>query len=322
MQRGISPEFMRAMQEAEEAKQREREAAMSKQSNSTAIGLVDRFRPVIEAGIGSLDGHSSQVLEACCHGAFDELVEAEKAHEVCARCPGLQACEFLDGYRPAVTPFVDGSGFYVAQSACEYKQVEIRRLEFEGRTSQSRLPPRYRRCRFDTYQPNNATRKAMARCQEYAERFDEATERGLYLMGGVGGGKTHLAVATVQRVIDRGYKGRFLLVPEWLREIKQTFGQSSDEQRNVTQAFEFDGLLVVDDIGAEKPSDWVEEQMYLAINHRYTHLLPTIFTSNLGPVELESRLGERISSRILEMCDGVLVNADDYRKRGLGGAAS
>lgn len=261
------------------------------------------------------------VLEACCHGVYTELVEAAKAHEVCTRCPGLQACEFQGGYRPVVTPFVDGAGFYVAQEACHHKAVELRRAEFERRSSQSALPPRYRRCRFENYVADASSKSALTMCREYAERFGEGTERGLYLVGGVGGGKTHLAVSIVQRVIDRGFRGRFLLVPEWLREIKQAFGGSADEQRDVTAAFEFDGLLVVDDIGAERATDWVEEQLYLGVNYRYTHLLPTIFTSNDGPGELEKKLGKRTVSRIIEMCDAVPVAATDYRKRGLGGSA-
>lgn len=284
-------------------------------------GLVEQFRAVIEAGIGDLEKHNMQVLEACCHSVYPELVEAAKAHEVCARCPGLQACEFQNGYRPVVTPFVDGAGFYVAQEACRHKVVELRRADFERRSSQSGLPPRYRRCRFDNYVPDEKTRIALMMCQEYAERFSSDTERGLYLVGGVGGGKTHLAVAIVQRVIDRGFKGRFLLVPEWLREIRRAFGGTAEAQREVASAFEFDGLLVVDDIGAERATDWVEEQLYLGVNYRYTHLLPTIFTSNDGPGELEKKLGERTVSRIIEMCDAVLVQSVDYRKRRLEGSA-
>lgn len=315
MPKGVNPEFLKAMREAEQRQ-------VTPTTPTSRGGLIEEFRSVLEAGLGSLDGHSTQVLEACCHGVYSELVEAKKAQEVCSRCPGLEACEFQDGYRPVVTPFVDGAGFYVSRVACKYKAIEMNRVEFERRSSQSGLPPRYRRCRFEEFEAVRGTEAALRASQEYAERFDDDTERGLYLVGGVGSGKTHLAVATVQRVIDRGFKGRFLLVPDWLREIKRSFGGTSDEERSITGAFEFDGLLVVDDIGAERATDWVEEQLYLGVNYRYTHLLPTIFTSNEGPGQLEQRLGKRTVSRIIEMCDAVPVNAPDYRKRGLGGAAS
>lgn len=318
----LSPEFFKAMRDIE-ARQtlHGRHTAPSQNGSKTTRtedGLVERFRAVIEAGLGDISGYNRQVLEACCVGLYAELEEAARAHEVCARCPGLQACEFTRGYRPVVVPFVDNSGFYVARAACRYTKIEQRRAEFERRSVQSGLPPRYRRCRFETFEPVRGTEMALKACQDYAERFSAETERGLYLVGGVGSGKTHLAVATVQRIIDRGYQGRFLLVPEWLREVRQAFGASPDEQRALAEAFSFPGLLIVDDLGSEKATEWVEEQLYLGINHRYTHLLPTIFTSNLGPADLEARLGQRIVSRIIEMCDGVLVDAPDYRKRKLG----
>jgi DNA replication protein DnaC len=78
-----------------------------------------------------------------------------------------------------------------------------------------------------------------------------------------------------------------------------------------------DALVVLDDIGAEKPSDWVEEQLYALIDVRYRMMRSTIFTTNCTMKQLEVQIGSRSVSRIMEMCEGVKVGGEDWRKRGI-----
>jgi DNA replication protein DnaC len=75
-------------------------------------------------------------------------------------------------------------------------------------------------------------------------------------------------------------------------------------------------LLVLDDLGASKWTEWVEEITYRLINHRYEQCLPSIFTSNLVPAKLREALGERVASRLTEMCDRIVLKGDDRRKGG------
>jgi len=76
-----------------------------------------------------------------------------------------------------------------------------------------------------------------------------------------------------------------------------------------------DAVVILDDIGAEKPSDWVEEQLYALIDVRYRMLRSTIFSSNRSMRQLEAQIGSRSVSRIMEMCEGVRVGGEDWRKR-------
>jgi DNA replication protein DnaC len=76
-----------------------------------------------------------------------------------------------------------------------------------------------------------------------------------------------------------------------------------------------DDLVILDDIGAEKPSDWVAEQLYALIDVRYRMLRSTVFTTNCTMKQLESQIGIRSVSRIMEMCEGIKVEGEDWRKR-------
>src|SRR5690606_18368251 len=135
------------------------------------------------------------------------------------------------------------------------------------------------------------------RCQSYAAEFYPEQSHGLYIAGDVGTGKTHLATAILNAVLERGLHGRFIVVPDWLAELRRRFGRNIDSEDLWAQV-ETKHLLVMDDIGTEKPSEWVEEQIYLVVNYRYQHALPTIYTSNVGLDELRERLGARTVSRI------------------------
>jgi DNA replication protein DnaC len=75
-----------------------------------------------------------------------------------------------------------------------------------------------------------------------------------------------------------------------------------------------DALVILDDLGAEKPSDWVEEQLYALIDLRYRMERSTIFTTNCTLKQLENQIGSRLVSRIFEMCEGVKVEGRDWRK--------
>jgi DNA replication protein DnaC len=74
-------------------------------------------------------------------------------------------------------------------------------------------------------------------------------------------------------------------------------------------------LLMLDDLGAAKSSEWTEEINFRLINHRYENQLPTILTSNVLPGELMNRVGDRVASRLVEMCDRVVIKGSDRRKR-------
>lgn len=150
----------------------------------------------------------------------------------------------------------------------------------------------------------------------------EDVEESLYIWGPYGTGKTVLACLLACQCIDQNLtRVAFVTVPALLDEIRGTFNSDGvsrrREEADLTETVRTQGLLILDDLGAERPTEWVQERLFNIINHRYDQLLPTIFTSNLGIEELSGRLGERIAWRIVEMTRRIKlagVNLRDPRK--------
>lgn len=142
----------------------------------------------------------------------------------------------------------------------------------------------------------------------------------VYITGPRGVGKTHLVCAML---IDNGLLNpehttnvKFVFCTDLLREIKATFDPTANQtEEQVFQKYIDASVLVLDDLGAEKTTDWVLQTLYGIINHRYSHLLPTIITSNLSLGQLAQKLDERIVSRIAGMCTVFSFKGQDRRIR-------
>ena len=191
--------------------------------------------------------------------------------------------------------------------------------------TEARIPRRYHHCTlkdFATYD-NDTLEDALIRSRKLADQFP-VIERGLFFLGDPGVGKTHLAVAILRQVIlTRGARGIFYDTRDLLKLIRSTYNDSNkttelDVLRPVMEA----DLLVLDDLGAEKTSEWVEETLNLIVNTRYNERRATIFTSNypdLPPdsnpsvITLHDRIGFRMRSRLHEMCDFLDLEGADYR---------
>lgn len=195
----------------------------------------------------------------------------------------------------------------------------------------ARVPPRYGRCTLDNFvlYPNEKLIAALAHAKRFADAFP-AVQKGLCLIGPPGIGKTHIAVAVLKDVIrSKHVRGLFYDVRDLLRVIRSTYNPvvrtaEMDILRPVMDA----DLLVLDDLGAEKPSEWVEETMNLIVNTRYNERRPTIFTTNYEnlPDEadldtLKVRVGFRLHSRLHEMCEFLEYDGGDYRMMPSNGGA-
>jgi DNA replication protein DnaC len=200
---------------------------------------------------------------------------------------------------------------------CEKQETHFASKYVEKMLGQSMLSKRFFDRTFETFKVDKQNQVAYKKCLAYAETFKNHLKgEGLILIGGYGTGKTHLAIAVLHRVLESGIVGVFSTVPELLAEIRKNFNEGATDNELI-KLIKTTPFLIFDDMGTEKTTDWVQEQLFIIVNARYENMLPTVITSNCTIQELETKIGARTVSRIIEMCDGILLDGDDYRKNKL-----
>jgi DNA replication protein DnaC len=201
----------------------------------------------------------------------------------------------------------------------------VREKTADQRLRDARIPPRYQRCTLDNFvtYPNEELLRAVESAKRFSEVFP-AVQKGLMLIGPPGIGKTHIAVSVLRNAIARtAARGLYYDTRALLKDIRSTYNPLThtaemDVIRPVMEA----EILVLDDLGAERLTDWVEETMSLIVNTRYNERRPTIFTSNYEDIPAEEgemnslilRVGFRLHSRLKEMCEFLEYDGPDYRQ--------
>jgi DNA replication protein DnaC len=226
---------------------------------------------------------------------------APAAPKTCTRCNG-------SGWIP-----LDNDSLRVEPCSC---QGDLRRRQ---RISAAVIPRRYYHCRIANFHDRNTASliAAKRKVQEFVDVWPMLRDgRGLLLMGGCGAGKTHLAVAALLEIIQCGKPGRLLFSN--FQDLIQAIQASFDDDAATSKAellrplIETD-LLVLDELGSQKPTTFVQDILYYVINSRYNEERVTIFTTNYVD-ELSDRIGERLRSRLYEMTEEVrLTGVPDYR---------
>jgi len=275
--------------------------------------------------------HSARSAQDKRAGALQRKI---MAREDCALCRGT-------GWKLVARK--DGTPGNLAV-ACECGMEERAGVVME----RARIPKRYEHCDFESYvvdladgktwtaQHDQSLKNAKLTVQGFLGSYP-ATEKGLLLIGPSGVGKTHLAVAALKELVRRGYAGLFCDYRELLKEIQASYNPASEStEMGVLEPVRTTEVLVLDDLGASKPSDWVRDIVGIVLNARYNEKRTTIITTNYldaPPSEgeatrlpngklvaairedtLEQRIGTRIRSRLYEMCRSVEVYAPDFRR--------
>ena len=216
----------------------------------------------------------------------------------------------------------DGSGWILGPEdvarPCECRSRMVARARLRG--IDSVIPAKYRGVSFERPPVSQIDEFVVRRVRNYCERLDQmlAEGRGLWFFGGPGTGKTTLAMLISRTALEAGRSVAIYSLPKLLSRIRRTFDAEIGEQSyaDLFERLTTVDLLHLDDLGAEKQTEWVLEQLYALINERYERERSIVVTSNLEDDQLEIQLGTRIVSRLVEICgDPVLLFDEDRRVR-------
>lgn len=222
-----------------------------------------------------------------------------------------------------VCPLCYGSGMEFLEGGV--RPCQCRKIDSHSKLlTAARIPKRYENCSLNNFEPRNKSQReahwlSYKLTSEYTPAFDG---RGFLFMGTVGIGKTHLAVSILKSLTERGFDCLFYEFGGLLKEIQNSYNYVSQtsEWKVLSPVFNTE-ILVLDEIGASKPTDWVRDTMAHIINTRYNDKKLTIFTTNYldHPTNereetLEDRIGTRLRSRLYEMTKSIQMSGEDFRK--------
>ena len=257
----------------------------------------------------------------------------------------LENCTLCRGTGWKLVPRADGAAGKVAVPCdCGMQERAVRVME------RARIPKRYEHCDFESFETTSlvdgkkwtashgkSLQEAKVTVTGFVGAYPSSTEKGLLLMGPSGVGKTHLAVAALKELIKRGHAGLFCDYRELLKEIQASYNPASEStEMGILEPIRTAEILVLDDLGASKPSAWVLDIIGLVLNVRYNEKRVTILTTNyfdetaaasepparlpggqrvtVKEDTLADRIGARMRSRLFEMCRTVAMDAPDFRR--------
>jgi DNA replication protein DnaC len=204
-----------------------------------------------------------------------------------------------------------------------------------GPLARSRIPPRYEHCTLAIFEAGTPSqRAALERAMSYCAGYPFlGTDEGLGLLftGDNGVGKTHLAVAVLRELVEgKGARGQFWDFHELLREIRASYDpETATTELQVLEPVVEADVLLLDDLGAWKMTDWMNDTLFYILNSRYMARRPTILTTNYQDADREAvlaadplrrkeflveRIGQRLRSRLMEMCLVVPIVGPDWRR--------
>ena len=256
---------------------------------------------------------------------MDRIRQAEREDAICATCKGLPCKKAQNrNWQNVIKADPEKGRMEFYSRRCEYGEKERRQKSIERNFRLSKIPAKYIGKSFEDYETDKGNVDALKAAKEFAEKM----QRGLILYGKPGRGKTFLAAITAQEMLKNGKSVFFGDVPSLLEELKSNYSKQNDnrleeQMKDLAKA----DLVVLDDIGTEKPTEWAVNRLYLIVNERYNTNKPLIVTSNYSSKEIEERLnnptdaktagvtGSRIVSRLLEMCKILTIRGEDRRTK-------
>jgi DNA replication protein DnaC len=202
----------------------------------------------------------------------------------------------------------DGTGWILGPEdvarPCDCRERMIVRARLRGVASV--IPPRYRSVSFGQPPVTQMDDLVVKRVRDFCEQIDPMLDagRGLWFFGDAGTGKTTLAMLVSKYALEAGRSVAIYSLPKLLARIRRTYEAAAGEQSydQLFQRLTGVDLLHIDDLGAEQKTEWVLEQLYALINERYEAGRSLVVTTNQDEEELKQQIGERVVSRLAEVC--------------------
>src|SRR4051794_21426841 len=235
--------------------------------------------------------------------------------------PAIARSEPFRGQGPCPLGVCDGSGWILDDDSdearsCECRETRLRRGRNRGVASV--IPRKFQGVSFE--RPPVSTEiepMVVSYVRSWVDDMEAnlASGRGLWLMGDTGTGKTTLAMLVSKAALEDNRSVAIYSLPKLLARIRRTYDAEpgGDSYLSFFERLTSVDLLHVDDLGAEKRSDWVLEQLYALVNERYEAQRSILITTNLPHPELEEQIGSRTVSRLTQICDEVEVRGEDRR---------
>lgn len=223
-----------------------------------------------------------------------------------------------------------GIRFLLNNCSCEKKRREEEdKLQFEEKLAitkkakiekffkMSQLGERFRNISFQNWENREGTELVYKTCEDFVINFEQYRKTGesLLIYGNPGNGKTHLSAAMAGYLLKKGYSVIFQVVPDMLDKIRATYSSNQESEIEIVNSLISADLLILDDLGAQKLSEWNESKIYQIINARYAKKLPIVITANIPLLTFETYTGSRVWDRLLEICTIVENQGESYRKK-------
>jgi DNA replication protein DnaC len=207
------------------------------------------------------------------------------------------------------------SGGGAQPDAAELERQRVHDME-SRRIKASLIPPRYIESAFLQYNVQPGNKKAYEVAVQWSNKMSTDTKgEGFFLLGDPGTGKTHLVCAAAMSRIYSGQSGiRYLNIPIFLDRIRASFKfQESEAQELFEYCCTKASLVILDDFGKEKATDWATERLYVLVESRYQNMLPVLVTSNRTLDELDALGYGATVSRLQQMCRTIKLETKDHR---------